>query len=80
MARAPSGPRARTWRHPAFAVALAALALLVFSWPPAREPPLTLGEAFVHLFGAWVLVVLALWRISVALGDEPEPRDGGRRE
>jgi hypothetical protein len=73
-------PEARTWRHPAFAAVLAALALLVFTWPLARDPPLTLGETFVHLLGAWVAVVLALLRMSSALRTEADPGDGGRHE
>lgn len=78
MARPQRGPSLRTWRHPAFATALAVLSLLVFSWPLARVPPLSLGEAFVHLFGAWVAVILVLWRMSSAL--VAEPRDGERDE
>lgn len=74
----PTRPEARTWRHPAFAAVLAVLALLVFTWPLARDPPLTLGEAFVHLFGAWIAAVVALLRMSSVLA--MEPRDGGRDE
>lgn len=54
----------RVWRHPAIAVGLAALALLLFLWPFLREPRPALGRAWVELFVAWTLAVVVLWAMA----------------
>ncbi len=49
---------------PALALALAVLALLLFTWPLLREPRLHVVSAFIHVLAAWAAVVGALWWIS----------------
>jgi hypothetical protein len=45
-------------------VVILVFALLVFTWPFVRTPPLTLGESYLHLLGAWLGVVILLHAIS----------------
>jgi hypothetical protein len=52
--------------------------LLLFTWPFVRVPPLPLAPAFVHLLGAWVLMVLGLAAVSRALRGGGDADDGGR--
>ncbi len=73
----PGGRRGRTiLRDRAFAVAFLVAGLALFTWPFVRVPPLPLVPAFLHLLGAWALVVLGLWRMSRALAPGPPPADG----
>jgi len=67
----------RIWRHPAMAVGLAALALLLFLWPFVREPRPALGRAWLDLLGAWTLAVAALWAMSRHQGPAEGPRGEG---
>jgi len=61
----PTRSRARRlWRHPAVAVVLAALGLLLFLWPFAREPRPGLGRAWLELLLAWTLAVAVLFAFS----------------
>lgn len=49
---------------PALALALAAAALLLFTWPLLREPRLHVIQAFLHVLAAWAVVVGVLGWIS----------------
>jgi hypothetical protein len=44
----------------AWAAALVALGLLVFTWPFVRTPPLGLVHSYLHLLGAWVAMIVAI--------------------
>ena len=73
---ADTGPPLRTrgtWRNPAVAGGLAVVAVLLFCWPFVRAPRLDLRETFLHLFAAWGVVILLLWRTSRRLGSGLEP-------
>ena len=64
---------------PALAVALAVVALLLFTWPLVREPRLHVVQAFLHVLGAWAAVVGMLGWISRRATAEdagPGERDG----
>jgi hypothetical protein len=61
-------PRERKFRRGAWAVSLAALGLLLFTWPFVRTPPLGIGPSYAHVLGAWAAVVLALALLSRTLG------------
>lgn len=61
--------RARTGAGAVAAVALAALGLLLFTWPFVRTPPLGIGAAYLHLLGSWILVVAGLALLARALGN-----------
>lgn len=50
----------RRRRHGAWAVILAVVGLLLFTWPFVRSPPLDIGRSYAHLLGAWASVVVAL--------------------
>jgi hypothetical protein len=52
----------------AWGVALVGLGLLLFAWPFVRTPPLGLLGSYVHLLGAWVLVIVATAATARALG------------
>jgi hypothetical protein len=68
-----------TSRTSAFAAAFAIGAILFFAWPLARVPRLDVPRAFLHVFGAWTLTVVALWWLSRRLGSAPRrpgERDG----
>ncbi len=54
----------RALRQPAFPLALAGVALGLFSWPMVRTPPPAATFAYPFLFVAWALVILALFLIS----------------
>jgi hypothetical protein len=54
-------------RDRAFAVAFLAGATALLTWPFLRVPPLPLVGAFLHLLGAWALLLLGLWRMARAL-------------
>ncbi len=71
-------PSRRLWRHPVFAGALGVLAVLLFCWPFARVPPLSLWLAYLHMFGSWTAAIALLWWISRGFGREPEARSGDR--
>ena len=60
----PSAPS----RQRAFAAALLVGGLLLFTWPFVRVPPLHVVPAFLHLAGAWALVVAGLALLSHAIG------------
>ncbi len=55
-------------RQLVFAVGLFVIGLLLFTWPFVRVPPLHLVPAFLHLLGAWALVLVGLAVMSHALG------------
>jgi hypothetical protein len=62
-------------RRRAVAFALAVLATLLFTWPFVRLPQLRLVPAYLHLLGAWLLVVAALAVVARSLRP-PRPRTG----
>jgi hypothetical protein len=68
--RRPSAPS----RQRAFAAALLFAGLLLFTWPFVRVPPLHVVPAFLHLIGAWALVIAGLGLLARAVGRAP-PRD-----
>ena len=51
--------RAATLRPP-----LAVAALLLFLWPLVRMPRLPLADAWLHLFGAWALLIVAIFALA----------------
>jgi len=62
--------------RPAFAAALAFLALLLFCWPFVIAPPPTLATASEMVFCAWAAVVGALWLVTrVPDGERPGRKD-----
>jgi hypothetical protein len=67
-----STPRERQFRRGAWAISIAVLGVLLFTWPFVRTPLLAIGPSYAHLLGAWAVIVLALAALSRALG-------GGRR-
>jgi hypothetical protein len=74
-ARKLAGRLARALRGPGFPVALGAGSLLLFCWPFVRVPPPPLSHAWIHIFGAWALAILALALLARALA---APDDGER--
>ncbi len=60
--RTRGAPRAR-----AFAAWLLAVGVLTLTWPFVRVPPLHLVHAWMHLLGAWAVVIVALVALSRAL-------------
>ncbi|HET7752322.1 MAG TPA: hypothetical protein VFK85_00315 [Anaeromyxobacteraceae bacterium] len=72
----PRSDRARTTaRTNAVAAAIATIALLLFCWPLVRIPRLTLSQAWLHLFGAWALLIVALFALARAYGGANRARD-----
>jgi hypothetical protein len=68
---------ARALHEPELPIALGVGALLLFCWPFVRSPPLSIAEAFAHLFGAWLLTIAALALFARALARPAgEDRDG----
>lgn len=55
-------------------------ALLLFCWPVVALPPLTLAQAWAHLFGAWALVIAALLALARSIGSADELRERRRRD
>lgn len=72
------GRARRLWRHPAVALGLAALGLLLFLWPFLRQPRPSLARAWIELLLAWALGVAALFRLSRRR--DPSGADAGRSE
>jgi hypothetical protein len=54
-------------RARAFAVAVIAAGVLFVTWPFVRVPALSLVPAFLHVLGAWFVVIVAIWSLSRAL-------------
>jgi hypothetical protein len=52
----------------AWGMALVVAGVLLFTWPFVRTPPLELAPAYLHLLGAWVVVIAGSWLTSRALG------------
>jgi hypothetical protein len=69
----------RVLRHDAFAAVLGLIALLLFCWPWIRVPRLSVAQAFLHLFGAWAVLVAVIFRMSRALAT-PAPGGASREE
>jgi hypothetical protein len=78
MTPAPSKAPARPLRrNPMLAGGVSVLVLLLLCWPFVRDPPLGLRDTYVHLFGAWVAVILFACWLSRGLGSSatgPERR------
>jgi hypothetical protein len=66
---------ARALRGPGFPLALGVGSLLLFCWPFVRVPPPRLVHAWIHVFAAWALAILALALLARALA---APDDGDR--
>ncbi len=63
----------RVARHPAFAAIVGLLALLLFCWPLVRVPRLSVSQAYVHLFGAWAIVIALIFLVARGpVAHEPE--------
>ncbi len=63
----------RRARHNAMAAVLGILGLLLFCWPWVRVPRLSVSQTYLHLFGAWALLVTAaFWMSRAAAPSEPE--------
>jgi hypothetical protein len=77
MKRSAPGRRPAIVRQRAFAAGFLVAGLLLFTWPFVRVPPLPLAPAFLHLLGAWVLVVAGLAATSRALRRAGNGRDEG---
>jgi hypothetical protein len=78
MARRDPAPSAapRPSRRRAFAAWVLVTGLLLFTWPFVRVPRFHVVPAWLHLLGAWALVVAALAALARALGrEEAEDRD-----
>jgi len=52
----------------AWGTALVVSALLLFTWPFVRTPPLGLLGSYLHLLGAWIAIVAAVAVTARALG------------
>lgn len=78
MARDQDGARGldRDRRLGAWALVLATLALLLFTWPFVRTPLLDIGRSYAHLLGAWLAVIVALAVLGRALGRRDEEGGG----
>lgn len=61
----------------AWAASIFGLGLLLFTWPFVRTPPLAIAGAYLHLLGAWVAVIAALYALSRALGRADAGRGQG---
>jgi hypothetical protein len=72
-----STPRERQFRRGAWAMSVAALGVLLFTWPFVRTPLLAIGPSYAHLLGAWAVIVLALAILSRAIGRGRPARGDG---
>jgi hypothetical protein len=54
-------------RARAFGVAVVAAGTLLVTWPFVRVPALSIVPAYLHLLGAWVVVIAAIAALSRAL-------------
>ncbi len=72
------GRARRLWRHPAAALGLCGLGLMLFLWPFVRQPRPTLARAWVELLISWALAVLVLFALSRRRA--PAPTESGRGE
>lgn len=70
-------PPERRHRVAAWASSIAAMGLLLFTWPFLRSPPLGIGASYAHLLWAWVAVVALLALLSRALARPPPPGGDG---
>lgn len=66
-------------RYAAAAAPVAIVALLALCWPLARVPPLSLVEAWAHLFATWALLIVALVALARVAGRPGAHRDPRRR-
>jgi hypothetical protein len=71
--RSPESTRLRV-----FAAGLLSTGLLLFTWPFVRAPRFHLVPAFLHLLGAWVLVVAALGVLAHAARRSRPPAEHPR--
>ena len=54
-------------RARAFGVAVVAAGVLLVTWPFVRVPALSLVPAYLHVLGAWFVVIAAIATLSRAL-------------
>ncbi len=64
----------RSHERGVLALSISVAGLLLFTWPFIATPPLEIASAFVHLLGAWVALLAALFALSRFL----ERADPGR--
>jgi hypothetical protein len=69
-------PRDGPSRQRAFAVGLLVTGLLLFTWPFVRVPRFHVVAAYLHLLGAWAVVIAALGLLAGALAASARGRDG----
>jgi uncharacterized membrane protein HdeD (DUF308 family) len=60
----------------AWAVSILAVGLLLFTWPFVRTPALPIGPSYLHLLGAWLIVIGALAAMARALSARLRGRGG----
>jgi membrane associated rhomboid family serine protease len=70
----------RRTQFTALAVPLATVALLLFLWPLVMVPRLSLAEAWAHLFGAWALLIVAIFALVQTAGRSRRHREPGRKQ
>jgi hypothetical protein len=73
--RPPDLPSEASSRQRVFAVGLLMVGLLLFTWPFVRSPRFHIVPAFLHLLGAWAVVIAALGLLSRALAASTRGRD-----
>jgi hypothetical protein len=64
----------------ALAVPLATVALLLFLWPLVTAPRSSLAEAWAHLFGAWAIVIVAIFALLQTAARPRRHRAPGRKQ
>jgi hypothetical protein len=73
------GPEARASRLRVFAGGLLVTGLLLFTWPFVRVPRFHLVPAYLHILGAFTLVVAALFAMTRAMRPPRAPPAPERR-
>ncbi len=76
-ARAEKRSEIRWRRQRVWAASILVAGILLFAWPFVRTPPLGLGQTYLHLLGAWALVIAALAAMSRSLGGGGGEGGGG---
>ena len=74
------GSRRGAPRLGAASALLAMAALLLFCWPVVALPPLSLAQAWAHLYGAWALVIAAILVLARSIGSAGGVRERRRRD
>ena len=74
------GVAARASRLRVFAGGLLVTGLLLFTWPFVRVPRLHLVPAYLHLLGAWALIVAGLFAMTRGMRPPRSPPAPERRD